>query len=128
MTDNQTSNWPEGVDPLTLADLQRSLEKEQRDWPAPGVEPSTLELDELIASAHNKGIEHFVYIRIGFTLDLEDRDINLSEEAPRFARRGDMISDNIDGDAVIGFASAEDRHSFLCWCAAFAAEDDKPNA
>jgi hypothetical protein len=122
MTGNQTSNWPEGVDPVTFADLQCSREKEQRDWPAPGVSPLAVEWDDLIAGARSKGIEHFVYLRLGFMLDLEDCDVELSEEARRFARHGAMISANLDGDAVVGFASAEDQKSFLFWCAAFAAQ------
>jgi hypothetical protein len=128
MSNNQTSNWPEGVDPVTLADLQLCREKEQRDWPAPGVSPLSLEWDELIAGARSKRIEHFVYLRLGFMLDLEDRDIKVSEEARRVARHGEVISDNLDGDAVIGFASEKDQKSFLHWCAAFAAGDVKPNA
>lgn len=128
MSDNQTSNWPEGVDPVTLADLQRCREEEQRDWPAPGVSPLALEWDELIAGSRSKGIEHFVYLRFGFTLGLDDRDIKVSEEARRVARHGEMISDNIDGDAVIGFASAEDQNAFLSWCVAVAADEGKPNA
>lgn len=76
------------------------------------VDDITREWDAFIQRATGFDIEHFVLFAC-FLFD--DADLDPVEHATRLACRSLLISDTIDGDVIIGFATRQGMEDFIAW-------------
>ncbi|MBM9401161.1 hypothetical protein JUN65_06140 [Gluconacetobacter azotocaptans] len=110
MTEAEKLAW--GINRCSVDDLTRIRDREQGQWCDKGSSHIVQEWNTFLLLAANREIEHFVLFDC-FLVD--DADLDPVDHATELARPGTMISDVVDGNVVIGFASQDGREDFIAW-------------